>query len=74
MWGIGKKRTKLGSFIDRLGYSQQVLEKEAKINKNTVTKLCNDEDYIPSQTVMKKVLLAIRKIKPEAKMNDFWDM
>lgn len=74
MWGIGKKRTKLGKFIDRLGYTQQDLEKEAKVNKTTVTKLCNDDDYIPSQTVMKKVLEAVRKIKPEAKMNDFWDM
>lgn len=73
-WGIGKKRTKLGRFIDEEGYAQQELEKVANVSKNTVTRLCNDHDYIPSQNVMKKVLIAIRKIKPDAKINDFWDM
>ncbi|WP_129691477.1 helix-turn-helix domain-containing protein [Gottfriedia acidiceleris] len=74
IWGLGKKRTKLGRFLDSNGYEQKDLEKAAKLSQPTVTKLCNDDDYIPSQTVMKKVLTAIRKIKPEAKMNDFWDM
>jgi hypothetical protein len=39
-----------------------------------VSKACNDPDYIPSPTIMKKILKAIREIKPGAKINDFWDM
>ncbi len=70
----GKKRTKLGKFIDLHGYNQNDLEKEAKLSRPTVSKACNDNDYIPSPTVMKKILKAIRKIKPNAKTHDFWDM
>lgn len=74
MWGIGKKRSKLGKFIDKHGYSQEDLREASKVSRNTISKVCNDPDYIPSPNVMKKILKAIRAIKPNAKMNDFWDM
>ncbi|PDZ42370.1 helix-turn-helix domain-containing protein [Bacillus wiedmannii] len=70
----GKQRTKLGRFIDSHGYNQIDLEKEAKLSRPTVTKACNDKEYIPSPTVMKKILKAVRQIKPKAKSQDFWDM
>lgn len=74
LWGIGKKRSKVGRFIDSHGYTQQDLEVAARVSRNTVSKVCNDPNYIPSPTVMKKILTAIRKIKPNAKAHDFWDM
>ncbi|HWO77767.1 MAG TPA: helix-turn-helix transcriptional regulator [Bacillus sp. (in: firmicutes)] len=74
MWGIGKKRSKLGKFIDKHGYSQEDLREASKVSRNTISKVCNDPDYIPSPNVMKKILKAIRTIKPNAKINDFWDM
>lgn len=78
MWGIGrslgKKRSKLGKWIDKQGYNQEDLVKEAKVSRNTISKACSDSDYIPSPGVMKKILKAIRKIDPNKKMNDFWDM
>jgi DNA-binding XRE family transcriptional regulator len=78
MWGIGKnlgkRRSKLGKWMDRNGYNQEDLVKEAKISRNTASKACNDPDYIPSPTIMKKILKAIRKIKPNAKVDDFFDM
>ncbi|MCQ6302082.1 transcriptional regulator [Bacillus cereus] len=75
MWKFGgKKRTKLGKFLDRNGFTQQDLQNIAKLSQPTVTKACNDKEYIPSPTVMKKILKAIRQIKPNAKSHDFWDM
>jgi len=74
VWRIGKKRSKLGRFLDKHGYSQEDLREASKVSRNTVSKACNDPDYIPSPAVMKKLLKAIRKIKPNAKINDFWDM
>ncbi|MCM3570641.1 helix-turn-helix transcriptional regulator [Neobacillus mesonae] len=74
MWGIGKRRSKLGKWMDHNGLEQKDLAKNANISKNTVTKACSDSDYIPRQDVIKKILKAIRKIDPNAKMSDFWDL
>jgi transcriptional regulator with XRE-family HTH domain len=78
MWGIGrnlgKRRSKLGKWLDKRNYEQEDLVKEAKVSRNTVSKACNDPDYIPSPIVMKKLLKAIRKIDPKAKSTDFWDI
>lgn len=74
MWGIGKSRSKLGRWLDKKGLEQQDLANAAKVSRNTVSKVCNEHDYVPRQDVMKKLLQAIRKIDPNAKMSDFWDM
>jgi predicted transcriptional regulator len=71
MWGISKPRSQLGKWIDQKGLEQQDLAKDANVSKNTVTKACSDKDYIPRQDVMKKLLKAIRKVDPQAKMSDF---
>jgi predicted transcriptional regulator len=74
MWGIGKSRSNLGKWLDQKGLEQQDLAKIANVSKNTVTKACSDKDYIPRQDVIIKLLKAIRKVDPQAKMSDFWDM
>ncbi|WP_078382327.1 helix-turn-helix domain-containing protein [Sutcliffiella halmapala] len=74
MWGIGKRRSALGKWLDKNGLEQQELAKTAKVSKNTVSKACSEVDYVPSPGVMKKILKAIRQVDPNAKMNDFWDM
>ncbi|MBT2727534.1 helix-turn-helix transcriptional regulator [Bacillus sp. ISL-75] len=74
MWGIGKSRSNLGKWLDQKGLEQQDLAKDANVSKNTVTKACSDKDYIPRQDVIIKLLKAIRKLDPQAKMSDFWDM
>jgi transcriptional regulator with XRE-family HTH domain len=74
MWGIGKPRSKLGKWMDKKGLEQQELAKVAKVSRNTVSKACNEADYVPRHDVIKKLLNAIRKIDPNVKMSDFWDM
>lgn len=69
-----KNRTKLKKWLDRQGIEQQELAKKSKVSVQTISKACRDTDYIPKPEIMKKLLHAIRKIDPYAKINDFWDM
>ena len=74
MWGTVKKRTQLGEWLDRKGYTQEDLVKVSKVSRNTVSKVCSDPDYIPSTNVMMKILKALREIEPRIKVDDLWRM
>lgn len=75
MFGLGKKRSKLGKWLDKRGISQQWLAKNSKVSRSTVSELCKaDANHEPTQGTMKKILNAIRQIDPNVKINDFWDM
>jgi transcriptional regulator with XRE-family HTH domain len=78
MWNIGrnlgKKRTKVGRWLDKHGYTQEELKDNAKIGRNTASRICSDPDYTPTGATIKKVMKAIRKIDPGAKVDDFFDM
>ncbi len=74
MWGLGKPRSKLGKFIDKHGYTIQELSNASKINRNTLGKACSDPQYLPTATSIKKIMKAIRKIDPNAKVDDFFDI
>lgn len=74
MWGISKKRSKLGKWLDKAGYSQEDLVSESGASRNTISKACSDPGYIPSPKTMKKILKAVRKIDKGKNMNDFWEV
>ncbi|MCM3186800.1 helix-turn-helix domain-containing protein [Priestia megaterium] len=74
MWSKGKKRSKLGRFLDKEGYSQTKLSEITKINKNTISKICNDSNYVPSGTTIKKIMKALRKLDSKLKPDDFFDI
>lgn len=74
MWGLGKKRTKLGKWLDRNGYSQEDLVNASGVSRNTVSRACTDSSYIPSPKIMKKILKACRKIDSDITADDFWDL
>lgn len=67
-------RTNLKKWLDRHGIEQQELAKKSKVSVQTISKACRDTSYIPKPEIMKKILNAIRKVDPYAKINDFWDM
>lgn len=74
MWGIGKKRSKLGKFIDNNGYTQEQLREAANIGRSTASRVCNDPDYTPNSITIKKIMKAIRAIDSMAKADDFFDL
>ncbi|KOO46392.1 helix-turn-helix transcriptional regulator [Priestia koreensis] len=74
MWGLGKKRTKLGKFLDKHGRTQQELAKAAGVNKETVSKACSDPDYSPTVKTLSKLMKALRKLDSNVKAEDFFDI
>jgi transcriptional regulator with XRE-family HTH domain len=71
---LGKPRTRLGEWIDRKRISQEELAKSAGINRDTVSAACSQLGYIPSPTVMKKILKALRDVESSVRASDFWDL
>ncbi len=68
MFGIGKPRTKFGSFMDKHGYMQGDLP----VNKNTATRLCGDEEYDPTPEVRSKAIGFLRRKGHDVRPDDFW--
>lgn len=74
MWGLGKNRSKVGKFIDKHGYTQEELRKAAKIGRSTASRVCSDPKYVPSGNTIKKIMRAIKKLDPNARTDDFFDI
>lgn len=73
-FGSSKKRSRIGKFIDKHGYSQEELSQASGVSRNTISKVCNDPEYVPSPNVLRKIMKAVRSIKPEAKVDDYFDV
>ncbi|WP_209121490.1 helix-turn-helix transcriptional regulator [Alkalihalobacillus sp. BA299] len=75
MFGLGKKRSKLGKWLDQRGISQQWLSKTSGVNKTTISKLSKgDYDHDPNTKTIKKIINTLQKIDPNVKADDFWDI
>jgi transcriptional regulator with XRE-family HTH domain len=62
MFGLGKRRTKFGRWLDREGITQLEIEKKAKLGRATVSRLCNDADYSPKYSTEVKLRRALEKL------------
>jgi transcriptional regulator with XRE-family HTH domain len=69
-----KKRSKLGKFLDKEGFTQEELVKASKVSRNTVSRICSDPDYTPTGSTIKKVMRSIKQLDPSARVDDFFDM
>jgi transcriptional regulator with XRE-family HTH domain len=68
IFGLGKRRTKFGRFIDKEEIKQIELEELTGLSRGTISKICNDKKYRPKfETVMKikKALKQLGKSVPE---------
>lgn len=74
MFGLGKKRTKLGKWLDKRGISQSWLKEKTGLNKNTIGDLTSNNGRSPNQRTMSVILKALREIDPNLKSEDFWDL
>ncbi|CAM4096274.1 HTH cro/C1-type domain-containing protein [Paenibacillus alkaliterrae] len=74
MFGLGKRRTKLGKWLDARGIKQEWLIKKSGVSKGTMTNVCSEDGYMPSGTTIQKVIKALREVDPSVKANQFWDM
>lgn len=58
--------------MDSYNVSQDWLAEKAGLNKNTVTGLCSDEDYVPRNATRTKIIKALRQVDPNVSAPDFW--
>lgn len=75
MSGLGKKRSKLGKWLDDHGITQQWLAKDSGASRSTVSEMCKaDADHQPRSDSIKKVMKSLRKINANLRVDDFFDM
>ncbi|EGE1848569.1 transcriptional regulator [Shigella flexneri] len=75
MFGLGKKRSKLGKWLDARGISQTWLANTSGVNRNTVNSLAaGNNEKEPNTRTIKKIVKALKEIDPNVKSNDFFDI
>jgi hypothetical protein len=74
MFGLGKKRSKFGRFLDSNGIEQERIREITKLSRDTISRACNEDD-LPSGKTMRKLLEAVRKLTgKDVNSGDFWPM
>ncbi|MGG4035040.1 helix-turn-helix transcriptional regulator [Paenibacillus cisolokensis] len=71
MMGLGKKRTKLGTFLDQNKLTQWWLAKESGVGRNTISGLCSGE-VEPQERTVQRIVAALRKHGYDVRAGDFW--
>ncbi|WP_376745682.1 helix-turn-helix transcriptional regulator [Paenibacillus sedimenti] len=56
------------------GYSQEKLSQLSGVSRNTVSTLCSNTEYVPSGSIMQKILKALREVDPSVRADQFWDL
>jgi predicted transcriptional regulator len=74
MFGLGKRRSKFGKWIDRKGIKQEDIRKIAKIGNGTISDMCNKDDYSPRISTWVKVQRALRSMGHNVDRDDFFDI
>ncbi|QWC25152.1 helix-turn-helix transcriptional regulator (plasmid) [Bacillus haikouensis] len=75
MFGVGKPRSKFGKYLDKHGIKQQDLVKESKVNKATISRLCQGDSFQPSMKNSSKLVKALKKLNNKSvDYDDFWSM
>ncbi|MES1040620.1 helix-turn-helix domain-containing protein [Peribacillus simplex] len=75
MFGIGKPRSKFGRYLDKHKISQQELVDESKVNKATISRICQGDAFQPSMKNAGKLIKTLRKLTGEhVDYDDFWSM
>ncbi|MGG3504738.1 transcriptional regulator [Paenibacillus lautus] len=74
MFGLGKRRTALGEWLDRRGIKQEWLVSKTKLGRTTISNACGDTGYIPSGSSIQKIIKALREVDPSIRADQFWDL
>jgi predicted transcriptional regulator len=71
---MGKKRSRVGKWLDQRGISQEWVRAKSKVGRTTISKVCSDDKYIPNGNNVLKIIKALREIDPNVSANKFWDI
>ncbi|MBO0962454.1 LacI family DNA-binding transcriptional regulator [Neobacillus sp. MM2021_6] len=71
MFGIGKKRSTFGKWLDKRDITQGELAKKAGVGDMTISRICNDDNYIPKRETEVKIKKALKQLGQDAPDNLF---
>lgn len=75
MFGLGKPRSKFGRFLDKNEITQQQLVEKSKVNKATISRICQGDAFEPSMKNAKKIIKTLRELTGKnVDYDDFWSM
>ncbi|MFC0562243.1 helix-turn-helix transcriptional regulator [Halalkalibacter alkalisediminis] len=74
MFGLGKKRSKFGKYLDNHSITQEEIAKESGVSKSTISRLCQPEEFEPSMKNAKKIIKVLKKYDKNVYYDKFWDM
>ena len=74
MFGIGKKRTKFGKWIDSKGIKQQWVSQKSGVSRGTISQLAIDDERVPTYRNCQKIIKALKEIDPSVNASKFWDL
>jgi transcriptional regulator with XRE-family HTH domain len=73
MFGLNKSRTKLGSFLDRHGITQEELSNLSGLSRDGISRLCDGNKSIsPNENTVVKIVGALRRKGHNVTIDDFW--
>jgi hypothetical protein len=73
-FGLGKKRSKFGRWIDSKGITQEEIRKRTKLGNGTLTSMCNDDYYVPRISTWVKVQRALKSMGYDVDRDRFFDV
>lgn len=74
LFGLGKKRSKLGKFLDKHNLDQEWLVRKSGLGRNTIGDLANGSKRSPTTRTIQKILKALREVDPNVRADDFFDL
>jgi DNA-binding XRE family transcriptional regulator len=73
-WWKNAKRSKFGKWLDKNGIQQTDFAMKSNVSRRTIWTICNDKNYIPSATIVKKVMDAVKMVDSSKQPKDFFDI
>jgi predicted transcriptional regulator len=74
LFGLGKPRSKFGKWVDRNGIVQKEIAEKAKLSEMSVSRMCNEKDYVPKVSTWVKVQRALKSMGYEVDRDRFFDI
>lgn len=73
-YGLGKKRSKLGKFLDKNNITQELIGNSSRISRHAISLLCNSRTNInPTENTQVKIIGTLRRLGYDVSFTDFWD-
>ena len=74
-FSLGKKRSKLGRFLDKHELTQQDVAEKSGVSRGTISRLCQNDAFQPNMRNAQKIIKAIKELtNKNVDHNDFWSM